>query len=130
MLRITRATVARKPVTGESTKETVKPLRREGRTASAEPVCSCAFSSSAFAHEIAGAACTRSSLRPHYFGRKNFAKLGRSVPRECGCTSNHGRHGRACPGHPRLTSRSYQRGRPNPGLLQRWFELSTRAANV
>ena len=38
-----QATVARKPVTGESTKETVKPLRREGRTASAEPVCSCAF---------------------------------------------------------------------------------------
>ena len=31
------------PVTGESTKETVKPLRREGRIASAEPVCSCAF---------------------------------------------------------------------------------------
>jgi hypothetical protein len=30
------------PITRESTKETVKPLRREGRTASAEPVCSCA----------------------------------------------------------------------------------------
>ena len=44
MLRITRATVANKPgLAGESTKETVKPLRREGRTASAEPVCSCAF---------------------------------------------------------------------------------------
>jgi hypothetical protein len=30
------------PVAKESTKETVKPLRREGRIASAEPVCSCA----------------------------------------------------------------------------------------
>jgi hypothetical protein len=35
-------TVAKQPVTGESTKETVKPLRREGRSVSAEPVCSCA----------------------------------------------------------------------------------------
>jgi hypothetical protein len=42
MLRITRMMVTIKPVTKESTKETVKPLRREGRTASAEPVCSCA----------------------------------------------------------------------------------------
>src|SRR5665213_3410829 len=42
MLRITRMMVTKKPVAKESTKETVKPLRREGRTASAEPVCSCA----------------------------------------------------------------------------------------
>ena len=41
-----------------------KPLRREGRIASAEPVCSCAFSFVHFAHETAGAARTRSSLRP------------------------------------------------------------------
>jgi hypothetical protein len=61
---IRMATVARKPVTGESSKEAVKPLRREGRIASAEPVCSCAFSSVHFAHETAGAARTRSSLRP------------------------------------------------------------------
>src|ERR1700744_5399256 len=58
------ATVAIKPVAGESTKETVKPLSREGRTASAEPVCSCAFSFVQLAHETAGAARTRSSLRP------------------------------------------------------------------
>jgi len=45
MLRITRMTVANKPgLAGESTKETVTPSRREGRIASAEPVCSCAFS--------------------------------------------------------------------------------------
>jgi hypothetical protein len=35
------ATVARKPFTGESSKKTVKPLRWEGRSVSAEPVCSC-----------------------------------------------------------------------------------------
>jgi hypothetical protein len=62
MLCITPTTVTKKPVAGESTKETVKPLRREGRTASAEPVCSCAFSFVQLAHETAGAACTRSSL--------------------------------------------------------------------
>ena len=38
------ATVSTSPVTGESTKKTVEPSRREGRIASAEPVCSCAFS--------------------------------------------------------------------------------------
>src|ERR1700744_1243608 len=58
------ATVAIKPVAGESTKETVKPLSREGRTASAEPVCSCAFSFVHLPHETAGAARTRSSPRP------------------------------------------------------------------
>jgi hypothetical protein len=41
-----------------------KPLRREGRSVSAEPVCSCALSFVHFAHETAGAARTRSSLRP------------------------------------------------------------------
>ena len=42
----------------------LKPLRREGRIASAEPVCSCAFSFVHLAHETAGAARTRLSLRP------------------------------------------------------------------
>jgi len=41
-----------------------KPLRREGRTASAEPVCSCALCFVYFARETAGAARTRLSLRP------------------------------------------------------------------
>src|ERR1700759_4773945 len=58
------ATVATQRVTGESTKETLKPLRREGRIASAEPVCSCAFSYVQLAHETAAAARTRPSLRP------------------------------------------------------------------
>src|SRR5260370_27100055 len=41
-----------------------KPLRREGRMLSAEPVCSCAHFLVHLAHETAGAARTRLSLRP------------------------------------------------------------------
>jgi hypothetical protein len=48
---------------GRARRKPLKPLRREGRIASAEPVCSCAFFVH-LAHETAGAACTRSSLRP------------------------------------------------------------------
>jgi len=42
-----------------------------------------------FAHETAGAARTRSSLRPLTFweGQRN-AKLGRNTPRECGLASS------------------------------------------
>ena len=61
-----QATVATKPVTGESAKEAVEPLRREGRSVSAEPVCSCAPLSVHVAHETAGAARTRLSLRPPF----------------------------------------------------------------
>jgi hypothetical protein len=39
-----QATEAKQPFSGKSTKQAVKPLRREGRDASAEPVCSCAIS--------------------------------------------------------------------------------------
>jgi hypothetical protein len=53
--------------TGESTHNAVTPLRREGRVAPVEPVVtnSCAFYT---AHEAAGAAGTRSSLRPLFRG--------------------------------------------------------------
>ena len=75
----------KKPVTGESTKQAVKPLRREGRSVSAEPVCSCASFFYQFAHETAGAARTRSSLRPLFSKRANVpANLGRTAPREGG----------------------------------------------
>src|ERR1700733_15916143 len=43
----------------------------------------CGFFAYALAHETAGAARTRSSLRPLIFGASEFAKLGRSVSREC-----------------------------------------------
>jgi hypothetical protein len=59
-----RATVAIKPGTPGRARISSKPLRREGRIASAEPVCSCALFDVHFARETAGAARTRSSLRP------------------------------------------------------------------
>ena len=47
------------------------------------PVCSCAFCFVLTAHETAGAARTRSSLRPVFEGGKFLAKLGRNASREC-----------------------------------------------
>ena len=71
-------------LTGESTKETVKPSRRESRSASAEPVCSCA-------HLLY--LCTRDrgcSVHPAFpapsvqmEGKRN-AKLGQIMSRERG----------------------------------------------
>src|SRR6476659_10129103 len=55
------------------------PLRREGRMLSAEPVCSCAFCFVQTARETAGAARTRSSLRPLVFeGAKRLHNSGAS----------------------------------------------------
>src|ERR1700676_2862498 len=71
---------ARSP--GRARNKPLKPLRRECRIASAEPVCSCAFVLCTFAHETAGAARTRCSLRPLFGGRGKFlANLGRIQPR-------------------------------------------------
>ena len=36
------------------------------------------------AHETAGAASTRRSLRPLFFGRNDMVQLGQIMPRECG----------------------------------------------
>jgi hypothetical protein len=64
-----------------------KPLRREGRTASAEPVCSCAFCL-LFLHtrprvqRAPGLPCALFLL-----GRTNLQSSGEIAPRECGCTS-------------------------------------------
>ena len=53
---------ARSP--GRARYRPLKPLRRESRIASAGPVCSCACFLHKFAHETAGAARIRLSLRP------------------------------------------------------------------
>jgi len=67
-----------------------KPLRREGRMLSAELVCSCACCYAHIAHETAGAARTRLSLRPLFFGgSETDANLGQVMPRERGRTSSH-----------------------------------------
>jgi hypothetical protein len=50
-----------------------------------------------FAHETAGAACTRSSLRPLFFEGERYANLGQMMSRERGSVSH--RHARAG-GHP------------------------------
>ena len=76
-------TVAIKPGTpGRARYKLLKPLRRECRIASAEPVCSCAFFCALFAHETAGAARTRYSLRPLIGGQGNFWQTSGLVARE------------------------------------------------
>jgi hypothetical protein len=77
------------PVTEESTKETVKPSRRESRIASAGPVCSCAFLSHKLhtrprVQRAPGFPC---ALRSR--GREEIdANLGRFTSRECYCILN------------------------------------------
>src|ERR1700736_2894686 len=80
--QLSRATVARKPGRRGEHEISRKPLRRECRIASAEPVCSCAFSCALFAHETAGAARTRYSLRPLIGGQGNFWQTSGLVARE------------------------------------------------
>ena len=84
--QVSRETVAKKPGHRGERVISRKPLRREGRIASAEPVCSCAFS-----------LCTMHA-RPRVQRAPGFpyalslsraaidAKLGRIAPRECGRT--------------------------------------------
>ncbi len=84
-----RMTVARKPGHRGERGVSRNPSRRESRIASAEPVCSCAFCPITIAHETAGAARTRLSLRPLALrGRPADARLGRIAPRDRGRTSS------------------------------------------
>jgi len=76
-------TVTKKPDHRGEREVSRKPLRREGRTASAEPVCSCAPCFVHFARETAGAARTRLSLRPLTIrGRNVSSKLARNARRD------------------------------------------------
>jgi hypothetical protein len=80
-------------LTGESTKYAVKPLRRGCRSVLRCPVCSCAPMCSFLAHEIAGAARTRHSLRPLFSRRDNEFGIARAKScREIAST----RHRPAC----------------------------------
>ena len=75
--------MARKPFTGKSTKQAVKPLRREGRNAPPVPVCSCAFF--VCANRTRDRGCSKHPVfpAPSKFWRANEdANLGRSAPRE------------------------------------------------
>jgi hypothetical protein len=72
---------ARSP--GRARRKPLKPLRREGRVESGEPVVTTRVLST-FAHEAAGALGTRLSLRPLSCEAKDRAQLGRIAPRERG----------------------------------------------
>jgi hypothetical protein len=72
------------PVTGESTKETVKTIAQGRPGQSGEPVVTTLVCFIYFAREAAGATGTRLSLRPLSFEGHCLAKLGRVAPRECG----------------------------------------------
>src|SRR6266576_4874807 len=86
---LSRATVATKPGHRGEHEVSRNPSRRESRIASAGPVCSCAHFFVHIAHETAGAARIRLSLRPLLRRRAEaYAKLGHIVPRERGFTSS------------------------------------------
>jgi hypothetical protein len=82
-------TVTNKPVTGESTKYAVKPLRGEGRSVSAEPVCSCAHlfvhqctrDRGCSAHPVFPASSLEDRERPHFLGEGDLQTSG-AVRRE------------------------------------------------
>jgi hypothetical protein len=61
--------------------------------ASAEPVCSCVHPQLPFAHETAGAARTRHSLRPLLWEGTGHASPGRFAPREGGGVFSYRRPG-------------------------------------
>src|SRR6185437_6924365 len=73
----------KKPVTRESTAYAVKPLRREGRSVSAEPVCSCAFLCYPMHTRPRVRRAPGPSLRPLGFeGANEMASLGQKSCRE------------------------------------------------
>ena len=75
-------TVTTSPLTGESTKETVKTVRvRECRDVPGGPVVITLVCFFNFARETAGALGARHSPRPQ--GAEEIARLGHIVPREC-----------------------------------------------
>jgi len=81
---IRETTVARKPGHRGERVISCKPLRREGRIASAEPVCSCAFSCCLLharprVQRAPGLPCALFRWRAEV-----QANLGHIVPRECG----------------------------------------------
>jgi hypothetical protein len=71
------------PVTGKSTKETVKTIARGKPGRSGEPVVTTLVCSNHFARETAGAAGTRLSLLPP-FSRDDVHSSGACLPREGG----------------------------------------------
>jgi hypothetical protein len=109
-----RATVANKPVAGESTKETVKTIA-QGRPGVPVNLWSTTVCFLPFAHGAMGAAGTRFSLRPLFYSRANVCKVrahGAARSRICVHISSRTISRstiRFCPGENRFPSR-IQRG--------------------
>jgi hypothetical protein len=76
---------ARSP--GRARSKPLKPLRREGRVKPVDLAATTLVCHQHFAHEAAGAAGTRLSLRPLFFEAKDLAQLGRIAPRDRGRVS-------------------------------------------
>ena len=84
-----RATVARKPGHRGERGVNRNPSRRESRIASAEPVCSCAFSVFLGTRDRGCSAHPAFPAPSRCFrGRRSHAKSGRIAPRQCGCMSS------------------------------------------
>jgi hypothetical protein len=82
---IRKATVSNKPDHRGERAIAVKTIAQGKSDCLRCPVCSCAFFLHKFAHETAGAARIRLSLRPLFFGRVRHIRsnLGRGASREC-----------------------------------------------
>src|ERR1700720_1364080 len=83
MCHIRRRRWQKSPVTGESTKETVKTIACGNAGCSGATVVTTRVLST-LAHEAAGATGTRHSPRPLFSGRMIQAQLGRIAPRDRG----------------------------------------------
>src|SRR5258705_9003861 len=78
-----RVTVANKPAHRGEHEVSRKAIAQGMSECFRCPVCSCAPNAQFLAHEIAGAARTRHSLRPLFEeAQTNLQKLGRNAPRE------------------------------------------------
>src|ERR1700730_12145467 len=79
-------TVAKEPGRRGEREVSRKPPCREGRIASAEPVCSCAFSIRISCTRDRGCSAHPAFPAPSTSRRvKDDANLGRIAPRDCGC---------------------------------------------
>jgi len=119
---------------GESALYALTPLRREGRTVSA----TCGDDSCAFYLCTRGCGCAKHPAFPAPSVLRGACKTDNSGKscrenvdaRHCERKRFDTRHGRARPGHPRLTALASQTGRPNSNCRQQSIESSRREANA
>jgi hypothetical protein len=132
---IRQATEAIKPGTpGRARYTPLTPLRREGRTVSA----TCGDDSCAFYLCTRGCGCAKHPAFPAPSVLRGACKTDNSGKscrenvdaRHCERKRFDTRHGRARPGHPRLTALASRTGRPNSNCRQQSIESSRREANA